>query len=135
MRKTLKIMALAVLCAAPATAQEAPRAIERVITDQVEAFRAGDFGRAFTHAAPGIQRLFGTPERFGAMVRQGYPMVIDPRGMRFLPPEQAGDALRQRVLVTGPEGRPHMLEYTMVRADGRWRIAAVRVLQAPTVGA
>ena len=38
------------------------------------AFKAVDFAQAFTYA-PNIKGMFGTADRFGMMVRNGYPMV------------------------------------------------------------
>ena len=55
-----------------------------MISEQIDALRADDFATAFTFASPGIQRMFGSPARFGAMVREGYPMVRRPRDVRFL---------------------------------------------------
>ena len=58
--------------------------IRSTITGQMEAFRADDFERAFTFAAPNIKRMFGSPDRFGTMVRNGYPMVWKNTGVRYL---------------------------------------------------
>ena len=59
-------------------------AMQSVISDQIEAFLAEDTTRAFDFASPFIQRKFGTPETFGDMVRQGYPMVWQPSDVTFL---------------------------------------------------
>lgn len=48
------------------------QAIQQVITNQIDAFRRDDDGRAFGYASPGIQFMFGNAERFMEMVRQGY---------------------------------------------------------------
>jgi hypothetical protein len=53
-------------------------AIETTIQNQLNAFIADDFATAFTFASPNIKGIFGTPENFGAMVTQGYPMVHRP---------------------------------------------------------
>ena len=64
------------LLALPALSQsEASSGIEATINRQIEAFQADDFATAFTFASPTIQGMFGTSDRFGAVVRQGYPMV------------------------------------------------------------
>ncbi len=45
-----------------------------------------DAKRAFSYAAPSIRAMFGTPERFLAMVRAGYPVVYRAAGATFLIP-------------------------------------------------
>jgi len=119
---------LAALMALPARADEA---IESVISAQIEAFLADDFETAFTYASPAIRNVFETPERFGRMVRQGYPMVWRPAELEFLSVEQRERGLWQNVLIRDGEGALHVLEYQMVQEGGRWLINAVRVRKAP----
>ena len=75
------LLAAALVQPAPARADEG--AIRSVIESQIDAFRADDETRAYSFAAPGIQRLFPSPERFMTMVRQGYPPVYRPRDYAF----------------------------------------------------
>lgn len=110
-------------------------AIQGTIAAQMEAFLAEDVARAFSYASPGIQALFGTPERFGQMVRQGYPMVWRPAGTRWVGLRQEGGAWWQRVLVTDQQGEAHLLDYQM-QPDGAggWKINGVmRIGSAPGV--
>jgi len=123
---------LALGAARPAEAQGDPTAI---IGAQIEAFLAGDVDTAFTYAAPGIKRLFGTPENFGRMVQQGYPMVWRPAEVRYGPAEARGAAVLQQVYITDAAGRVYTLEYTMVPAGDSWQIAGVSILEAAQVGA
>ncbi|WP_397542366.1 DUF4864 domain-containing protein [Roseovarius salis] len=116
------------LLALPAAANED---IQRVISEQIDAFQQDDFERAFTYASPTIRRLFRTPERFGQMVRQGYPMVWRPAEVEFLSVEQRPRGLWQNVLIRDGDGALHILEYQMVQDRGRWLINAVRVRKAP----
>ncbi len=90
MRRFAKTLAAFVLllglASTPAAlAQEAAESagIRDVITRQLDAFLADDAARAYSFAAPGIQRLFPGEERFMGMVRQGYPPVYRPRGRDF----------------------------------------------------
>lgn len=133
MRRTFAAVALAALIALPAAASD--DAIRRVIGAQIEAFLADDFETAFTYASPGIKRLFGTPERFGAMVRQGYPMVHRPREVRFLELRTVAGSLWQRVMMTDAEGRVHLLDYQMIETPEGWQINAVQLLRGAAVGA
>ena len=123
------------LALAGGAAQADPAAIRDVIDGQMAAFRAADVEAAFAYAAPGIVGLFRTPETFGAMVRQGYPMVWRPGMVEYLGAEERAGAWTQDVLVTDASGRLHTLEYAMVQTEAGWRIAGVRVLSADDVGA
>jgi hypothetical protein len=98
-----------------------------VIAAQIEAFLADDFDTAFSYASPMIQGMFQTPENFGVMVREGYPMVWRPSDVEFLSLETRQGVLWQDVLVRDAGGALHILEYQMVEGDEGWRINAVRV--------
>jgi hypothetical protein len=114
-------------------AQEA--GVTGVIRGQIDAFLADDFARAFTFASPAIRGIFGTPENFGMMVRQGYPMVWRPAEVTFGPAEPRGAAIYQQVFVTDQAGRLHVLLYEMIPAGDGWQINGVQILRAPQVGA
>ena len=111
-------------------------AFREVIRGQMAAFARDDGAAAFAFAAPSIQRLFATPERFMAMVRAGFQPVYRPQAVAFEAPIRvpardnsgggSGEALAQPVRVTGPDGRPVLAMYHMERqSDGSWRIAGV----------
>jgi hypothetical protein len=110
-------------------------AIEAVIEDQLSDFNARDVPGAWEHASPMIQGLFGTPENFGGMVRNGYPMVWDNSDARFLELREEDGALRQKVMVDDTEGRGWVLDYEMIELPEGWRINGVEVLPAPGVAA
>ena len=124
-----RVIALLVLVSTPAYAQstvgDADRAtIIGVIQGQMAAFQADEAGEAFSYATPGIQRMFGTPERFMAMVRAGYQPVYRPQEVEFRELRDTADGPVQSVLVVGPDGVPVMALYIMQQqADGTWRIA------------
>lgn len=115
----------------PAPAEE-PRiaGIETVISSQIQAFLADDFETAFTFATPSLQRLFQTPERFGQMVRRGYPMVWRPSRVEFLSLENYGGQLVQRVLIEDAQGSYFVVEYTMIETPDGWQIGAVHIERA-----
>lgn len=135
MRQFLAALA-AVLClatAAPAEESAAP-AIRDTIQSQIDAFLEDDVARAFTFASPGIQGIFRTPENFGRMVREGYPMVWRPESLRFLDLREVDGALWQKVLIEDAQGATHLLDYRMEPdGAGRWRIDGVQILRAPEV--
>ena len=118
-----------------AQAVDQSTAIRQVISDQIAAFEADDFATAFAFASPGIRAIFGTPGRFGAMVREGYPMVWRPGEVRFADLAERGGRTLQRVLVTDTAGALYVLEYEMVQDGQGWRIDGVRVLDEGAAGA
>ena len=136
MRRNVYALLLAATLAMPAFAQDSRNTgIQKTITDQIDALRADDFARAFSFASPTIKALFLTPENFGAMVQNGYPMVADPSAVRMLGLRDVAGGLWQRVMVTDREGRTFMLDYQMVEAPDGWQINAVHLLPEAGVGA
>jgi hypothetical protein len=129
------LMAILALCAAPARAQDPAEAIRGVISDQIAAFEADDFTKAFEFASPTIRQLFGDPDNFGRMVRDGYPMVWRRSGLRFSGLAEREGRLVQGVLVTDQAGALHVLEYEMVPGEAGWQINGVRLLRAGDAGA
>jgi hypothetical protein len=129
-------LAALILSLSHAAAQTADRAgIESTIRGQIDAFLADDFTTAFTFAAPNIKGMFRTPENFGAMVRNGYPMVYRPSSVRMLDLREVAGALWQRVLVTDAQGQTHMLDYQMLQTPEGWQINGVQLLRGAGVGA
>ncbi len=120
------VLAAAAVAAAPAAAD----AVEDVIRSQIDAFLQDDVAAAFTFASPAIRGIFGTPEAFGRMVREGYPMVWRPADLRFLEQEERPGRILQSVMIEDQGGRVHILEYEMIRLDDGWRINGVRILAA-----
>jgi hypothetical protein len=115
-----------------AEAQEGP--IRETIQRQLEAFQADDFARAFTFASPTIKGMFGTPENFGAMVKNGYPMVYRPAQVEMGELREVAGNLWQRVRIVDEGGRAWALDYMMVETPEGWQINAVQILPAPDVG-
>ena len=136
MRLKLCGLLFATVMAMPATAQEArvPE-IEATIQGQITAFLAEDVTTAFGFAAPNIKGFFGTAENFGAMVRQGYPMVWNPSAVRMLDLRNEQGNLMQRVMVTDQAGRTHLLDYQMLETPEGWQINGVQLLPEAGIGA
>jgi len=132
MRNGLYAVLLAASLALPASAQEEP--IRNTIQSQIDAFLADDFARAFTFASPTIKGIFGTPDNFGAMVQQGYPMVHRPGAVRMLELREMAGRLYQRVMITDAAGRTHLLDYEMIETPEGWQINGVSLLPAPETG-
>lgn len=121
--------------AGTASAADPQSDIRAVIERQIEAFRADDFETAFTFASPMIRRLFGTPSRFGEMVRNGYPMVWRPSDVRFSSLVTRDGQMVQSVLVRDAAGALHVLDYEMILGEDGWRINGVRLRRPGDAGA
>lgn len=136
MRLKLYGLMLAAALAVPAMAQEARNpGIEATIQGQITAFLAEDVATAFGFAAPNIKGYFGTAENFGAMVKQGYPMVWHPAAVRMLELRNEQGNVLQRVMVTDQAGRTHLLDYLMLETPEGWQINGVQLLQEAGIGA
>jgi hypothetical protein len=124
---------MTVLAVTSANAQETP--IESVISQQIQAFRADDFDRAFTFASPGIRGLFGSVENFQKMVTKGFPMVWRPTQVEFLALRVQDGRMLQRVRITDESGMVHVLDYAMLPTDDGWKINGVELLKKEGVNA
>jgi hypothetical protein len=122
--------AIAPAAAEPVSAADT-KAVRAVVEAQLAAFAADDAKRAFSYAAPSIREMFGTPERFVAMVRAGYPVVYRPSNVNFLLPVWVDGQLVQGVHLTDADGALWLALYRLERqADKSWRISGCEVQPA-----
>lgn len=124
---------LSLYLVAPSKAQTGD--VQNVIAAQIQAFQIDDFTTAFTYASPMIRGMFGTPERFGAMVQRAFPMVWRPADVKYLQQSERGGLTYQRLLVRDADGAYHSLEYEMLATPEGWRINGVQFLANPAVAA
>jgi hypothetical protein len=129
------ILSLTVALGLSGAARADEAALRAVLSSQIEAFLAEVVDRAYSFASPFIQRKFGTPETFGTMVREGYPMVWRPSDVTFLDAEVIAGRLWQSVMLRGPAGKSWIVDYEMIELDDGWKINGVQVREAPEVTA
>jgi hypothetical protein len=125
---------IAALCAAAGPVLAAgvskadARKVRAVIEAQLAAFAADDAKRAFSYATRDIREMFGTPERFVAMVREAYPVVYRPASVAFLQPEAIDGMVIQAVEMVDAQGHVWMAVYRLERQrDRAWRISACEI--------
>ncbi len=100
------------------------QAIKAAIEQQIAAFRADNAIAAFSQAAPGIQRQFGTAENFVRVVQEAYPPVYRPRSVVFESVLDVEGLPAQQVMVMGEDGELVRATYIMQQqVMGDWKIA------------
>jgi hypothetical protein len=108
--------------------------IQTTIESQIEAFQRDDFIAAFEYASPNIQTIFKSSERFGLMVRRGYPMVYRPSDIKFLELQTIEGEFWQKVQIQDQQGRFHVMAYRMLNIGGKWLINGVQLLPSEEIG-
>jgi hypothetical protein len=102
-------------------------AIQRVISQQLAALRAGDAGRAFSYASPGIQAQFGDARNFMAMVRSAYSPLLDARYSEFLEGAVIDGVIVQPLRLIARDNTVLVALYTMEKQKGAWRISGCQL--------
>jgi len=122
--------ALAAFIVSPAPAAEAKlskaewQAIQRVISDQLAALRAGQEAKAFSFATQRIQTQFGDARAFMAMVRDSYAPLLDARYTEFLEGAVIDGTVVQPLRLIGRDNTVLVALYTMEKQKrGGWRIS------------
>jgi hypothetical protein len=101
-------------------------AFQTVISAQVTAFQNDQWDKAFSFAAPNIQSMFGSVQRFQAMVLRGYESVARPKVFEFGETTTVNGRPAQMVYVVGPDDLARKALYFMEQqSDGSWRISGV----------
>ena len=110
-------------------------AIQGVIGSQLQAFQRDDGPGAYAYAAPNVRQIFPTADVFIDMVRRGYAPVYRPKQTEFTELARRDGDLVQQVELVGPDGRPVLALYTMVKdTAGQWKIAACVLTESRRVG-
>ncbi len=122
------LMALPLLFSVAAFAGEAEiKSAQSTIDSQLKAFLADDGARAYSYAAPNVQRIFPSVEIFMGMVESGYQPVRKPKNYAFGKVEEmSGTSIIQQVMILGPDGKDYEAVYTLeLQPDGVYRITGV----------
>lgn len=99
-----------------------------VVESQFKAFRDGDYARAYSFAAAGLQQEF-TVAAFERMVKDGYPIIAYWRAVSFGQVEDNGREAVMLLTVQGRGGRTRFFRYQLVREADGWRISGVIEVQ------
>ena len=133
MRTLMMVLSLMVCFGSIAFAEDSK--LQNVISAQIEAFKIDDVETDFTFASPKIQMMFGSPEKFGKMVQNGYPMVWSPADVTFLQQKTDGGAVFQEMRFFDADGIGHSFVYEMIDVSGTWKINGVYKIKANDLSA
>ena len=99
--------------------------------DQLDAFKADDGARAYSHAADIIKEIFPSQQIFMEMVRTGYPPVYRAKSWSFAEPTTTETGISQIVKLTDELGRVWNALYTLERdSTWQWKISGCRILKS-----
>lgn len=132
--RTLGMVAL--LGVFPARAGDAEvKAAQTTIDSQIKAFLADDPGKAYSYAAPNVQRIFPSVDVFMGMVTGAYQPVYKPQTYSFGKVEElSATSIMQQVLIVGPDGKDYEAVYTLeLQPDGVFRITGVSLRASNTL--
>ncbi len=104
--------------------------IRAVIERQIDAFRRDNAQEAFALVSPGIQRAYGTAQRYLDVVRTAYRPVYRPASVAFRELWVLEGEVVQQLLVTDRSGKVWRVFYPMQRQkDGSWRTNGCQLAQ------
>jgi Domain of unknown function (DUF4864) len=133
--RSLAIIFSILLAPVPALAQspEQSQAMQQVVEGQLSALAADDGNKAYSFAAPLVQRVFPTVDVFMAMVKGGYRPVYRNSEHHFgvVAPDTLGRPA-VHVVLTAEDGKHWEAVYSMEQqADGSWKIAGCYLREVP----
>ena len=110
--------------------------LKQLVQEQLAAFQRDDGAAAYGLAAPGIQKMFPSPDLFIGMVKQAYPPIYRPQSIAYGQVADSPIGLVQKVYVTGPDGQNWVALYRFEKQpDGSWKIAGCSLIKdsEPTI--
>lgn len=118
----------------PPSAEAVREEISRVVHQQLDAFNAGDWAKAYTFAAAGIREKFALAD-FTTMVQANYPRLLRGRVATDLAVTDDGvRAILELRVVTAAGALAHF-RYFLQRESDTWRIVGVIPFEPPTTKA
>lgn len=102
-----------------------PRDLYSVVNNQLTAFRAADFSRAYRTASTRVQQEFSLPQ-FESMIRRNYGgMMKKTQRVEFGLVQAQGESAVLQVFFFAANGDTHAFLYSFVVEDGVWKIEGV----------
>ncbi|MGV3723112.1 MAG: DUF4864 domain-containing protein [Actinomycetota bacterium] len=103
------------------------------IEAQLKAFRADDFKTAEKYQHSSLKENFGSTDAFRAMMRRGYPQVVNYKTVAFGDSrcDEPGQTVQIRVTITGKDSSVLKMVYVMEKEEGEYRVLSVFGGQPP----
>jgi len=135
--RLLAVVVFSLLCLAGAVGQEEKAAPwQKIITSQIEAFRAEDSAGALALAGADFRRQFDDPDVFYlSILAAGYGPLLQSRSHTFGAFERVGEeGALQVVLIVGPEQALYTAIFQMREEPEGWRVQGVMLARDEGVG-
>jgi hypothetical protein len=97
------------------------------IENQLKAFRADDYKEAEKYQHSSLKENFGSTDEFRAMMRRGYPQVVNYRSVSFGEArcDEKAEQVQIRVTITGKDSVAVKFLYVMLKEDGQYKVVSV----------
>jgi hypothetical protein len=108
----------------------------KIISGQINAFKSGEFLKAYSYASAAVKQKFPNAEVFTTMAKVWYAPAYNPQSFTFGTSSRTLGMPTQHVDIVGPQGKYWTALYGFeMQNDGGWRIVVVRLLERPGAGA
>jgi Domain of unknown function (DUF4864) len=104
-----------------------PAELYQVVYNQLNAFRASDFTRAYSHASNGIRQKFNMAQ-FEAMIRQDYSGITEAGRIEFGIVRHRDQHALIQVFFIGRDGGVQPCIYSLIYEGESWKIDGARML-------
>lgn len=97
------------------------------IENQLKAFRADDYKEAEKYQHSSLKENFASTDEFRAMMRRGYPQVVNYRSVSFGEArcDEKAEQVQIRVTITGKDSVVVKFLYVMLKEDGQYKVVSV----------
>src|SRR5260370_22016953 len=131
MRALALVAAFLIGLSAPTRAADDVAAAQNVIRSKLDAFGRDDAERAYSYAAPAIQKIFPQAEIFMSMVRNSYAPVYRHKSFEFGEVRASDGKIAQQVHIIDDDGVRWEALYTLeLEPDGSVKISGCVLLKA-----
>ena len=108
-----------------------PRELYSVVNNQLTAFRAADFSRAYRNASTRVQQRYSMPQ-FEQMIRRNYgEMMKETQRVEFGLVRAQGESAILQVFLFAENGDARVYLYSFVVENGVWKIEGVEQMRIP----
>ncbi|CAH1667577.1 DUF4864 domain-containing protein [Chelatococcus asaccharovorans] len=133
--RALLLASMIALGVSPAVALDRTEvtAVRLTISQQMDALKKEDATAAFAIVSPKLKARFTDSKSFMTMVREQFPVIINPQLVSFDDIQQTSYGLTQLLRLVDARGEPWLAFFVMERdKKGRWGVANVVTVRLPS---